>query len=120
VTFRKADLNCSNVVPGAAMLTPFAGLAERKRMLGQYLDQYILQPPANAKAITVEVEVDEAFLNEVSEKIEGFSGREISKLAISWQAAAYGTSAATLSKVLSMILEYNVLLIQAMWLYSRA
>ena len=27
---------------------------------------------------------------------EGFSGREISKLAIAWQAAAYGTETATL------------------------
>ena len=32
------------------------------------------------------------------ERIEGFSGREINKLAVAWQAAAYGQANATLDK----------------------
>merc|ERR1711968_5416 len=45
---------------------------ERAKMIAQYMDKYLLKPT------------------------EGFSGREISKLAIAWQAAAYGTEDANL------------------------
>lgn len=69
---------------------------ERMRMLSQYLDQYLLHPPQGSRPITVEG-VDEDVLGEVARTIEGYSGREISKLAIAWQAAAYGTDDTTLT-----------------------
>lgn len=34
----------------------------------------------------------DSHLQDVADLTEGFSGREIAKLAIAWQAAAYGTS----------------------------
>ena len=40
--------------------------------------------------------IDEATLRSVAVSTEGYSGREISKLVIAWQAAAYGTANATL------------------------
>jgi ATPase family AAA domain-containing protein 3A/B len=77
---------------------------ERMRMLSQYMDQYLLHPPQGSRRITVEG-VDEEVLGEVATKIEGYSGREISKLAIAWQAAAYGTDDTVLDvKLLNEVL----------------
>lgn len=70
---------------------------ERLRMISQYMDTFLLHPPAGSKQITVEG-VDEALLRSFATSTEGYSGREISKLAIAWQAAAYGTDNATIDK----------------------
>ena len=75
------------------------GYDERLRMVSQYMEQYLLKPIAKgARPITVNDDVNEEVLRMVAERTEGFSGREISKLAIAWQAAAYGTENATLDK----------------------
>jgi ATPase family AAA domain-containing protein 3A/B len=71
------------------------GYDERLRMITQYMDQYLLHPAGGSKTITVSDEVNEDVLKQVAEKTENYSGREISKLAIAWQAAAYGTENAT-------------------------
>ena len=44
--------------------------------------------------------MDAAAVSSVVDRIEGFSGREISKLAIAWQAAAYGRPDATIDAAL--------------------
>lgn len=52
--------------------------------------------------------VDAKFINQLAGATAGFSGREISKLAIAWQAAAYGTANATIDVALmQMVLEEN-------------
>jgi ATPase family AAA domain-containing protein 3A/B len=56
-----------------------------------------LKPPAWAKAVTTEGIGNEE-IEQVVQATEGFSGRAISKLAIAWQAAAYGTEGAVLDK----------------------
>lgn len=75
------------------------GLVERQRMLMHYLDKYILRTESGAKQIVVEG-VNEALMREVAQDTDGFSGREISKLVIAWQAAAYGTEDAKLDAFL--------------------
>merc|ERR1712226_1416435 len=72
-------------------------LEERRRMIAMYMDRYLLHPSA-AKKITLEDGVGEAEIDEVAQQTEGFSGRAISKLAIAWQAAAYGTTGAVLDQ----------------------
>jgi ATPase family AAA domain-containing protein 3A/B len=76
-------------------------LDERLRMITQYIDRYLLNPPKGSKPIVV-ADVDEATLNYCAEQTVGFSGREISKLVIAWQAAAYGTANATMTKELML------------------
>jgi ATPase family AAA domain-containing protein 3A/B len=84
------------------------GYDERLRMITQYMDKYLIHPTGNSRPITV-TDVEEETLRVVATKTEGFSGREISKLAIAWQAAAYGTHNATLSaELLLQILEENI------------
>jgi ATPase family AAA domain-containing protein 3A/B len=73
-------------------------VAERKQLIVQYMEQYLLNPPNKyAKRVTTQ-DIGEAEIQQVAEMTEGFSGRAISKLAIAWQAAAYGTSNAILDK----------------------
>ena len=74
------------------------GAEERKRMIAMYIDKYILNPPGRwSKAVTTEG-IGDAEIDEVVNLTEGFSGRAISKLAIAWQAAAYGTQDAKLDR----------------------
>lgn len=75
------------------------GLEERLRMLTQYVGKFILHTEPGAKPIVVEG-LTEGLLREVAQDTEGFSGREISKLVIAWQAAAYGTVDARLDAFL--------------------
>jgi len=77
---------------------------ERKRMITQYMQMYLLDTPNTSKKIIVDG-VNEDIINEFASQTEGYSGREISKLAIAWQAAAYGTENATIDvKVLREVL----------------
>ena len=46
--------------------------------------------------------MDDALLDLVVDATEGFSGREVAKLAIAWQAAAFGAQDATLTPELAM------------------
>ena len=82
-------------------------LDERLRMITQYIDIYLLNPPMGSKKIIVEG-VDENLIRSIAAATEGFSGREISKLAIAWQAAAYGTQNATVNpEMIAKVLEEN-------------
>lgn len=73
------------------------GVEERRTMIAMYIDKYLLKPPTWAKAVTT-VDIGDAEIEQVVQDTAGFSGRAISKLAIAWQAAAYGTEGAILTR----------------------
>ncbi|KAF0698768.1 Aste57867_10626 [Aphanomyces stellatus] len=75
------------------------GQDERVRMLQQYVDKYLLQSQSKAKKIIVQ-DIETEDLVAVAKRIEGFSGREISKLVIAFQAAAYGNANSEFTKAL--------------------
>jgi ATPase family AAA domain-containing protein 3A/B len=60
--------------------------------------------------IQVDSEVyDERFLELVASKTAGFSGRQMSKLVLAWQAAVFGSQAKTLSRALAeSVLEWRL------------
>mmetsp|Transcript_3081 Transcript_3081/g.4688 ORF Transcript_3081/g.4688 Transcript_3081/m.4688 type:complete len:381 (+) Transcript_3081:641-1783(+) len=72
------------------------GLDERARMISLYIKKYLRTRTGRAKSISME-SIDESHAMLVAEKTDGFSGREIAKLAIAWQAAAYGTKGSVFS-----------------------
>ncbi|KAJ1442992.1 ATPase family AAA domain-containing protein 3A [Ochromonadaceae sp. CCMP2298] len=72
---------------------------ERLRMIAQYMETYLLNPAGGSRSIKVEG-VDDELLRSFAERTESYSGREISKLAIAWQAAAYGTADATATRAM--------------------
>jgi ATPase family AAA domain-containing protein 3A/B len=77
------------------------GTDERRKMIKMYMDKYLSGDGGGSgwsKKIIVGEEVDDSMVEKVVKETEGWSGRQISKLAIAWQSAAYGTTGATLSE----------------------
>ncbi|PAA66771.1 hypothetical protein BOX15_Mlig006034g1 [Macrostomum lignano] len=68
-------------------------LAERERLVAHYYEKYVLQPSIDKRnKITVDPSIDHtAKCREIAAKTAGLSGREISKIAVAWQAAAYAS-----------------------------
>lgn len=74
------------------------GESERRKMIALYVEKYLLNPPGRwAKKVTT-VDIGDEEIERVVQESNGFSGRAISKLAIAWQAAAYGTEGAILDR----------------------
>jgi ATPase family AAA domain-containing protein 3A/B len=74
------------------------GVDERRRMIAMYIDKYLLNPPGRFTRKVVTEGIGDAEIEQVVAETDGFSGRAISKLAIAWQAAAYGTDGAILER----------------------
>ena len=101
------------------------GLDERRKMIDMYMDKFLrgmnvgplsvqssssflsdLFAGAGPTKIILDDGVDDALLQSVAERTEGFSGREIAKLTIAWQAAAYGSTNATFTpELLEVVLD---------------
>ncbi|KAF8822266.1 ATPase, AAA family protein [Cardiosporidium cionae] len=79
---------------------PLPGKQERHRMIQMYMEKYVFSA-AKAKQFKVDPEIDETFLEEMANKTEKFSGRQIAKLCISMQAAMYGSGTGALTKGLA-------------------
>lgn len=84
----------------------FSGQAERKRLLQQYFDMYIVRAGEQAKGlfggsaakINVDADgIDEEYWDALALRTEGFSGRAISKMMLSVQGAVYGRRDASLN-----------------------
>jgi len=73
------------------------GAEERRQMIAMYIDKYLIKPPGYAKAVVTDG-IGPSEIEQAVKMTEGFSGRSISKLAIAWQAAAYGTEGAAIDK----------------------
>ena len=67
-------------------------------MIAMYIEKYLLNPPGRfARKVQTE-DIGDKEIEQVVQETDGFSGRAISKLAIAWQAAAYGTDGAILDQ----------------------
>ncbi|VDK34132.1 unnamed protein product [Taenia asiatica] len=73
---------------------------ERERLICQYFDLYLLQPSMDRKQrIHLAGDIDyTAKCKEVAARTEGLSGRELSKIAIAWQTAAFSSKDGTLNE----------------------
>ena len=73
-----------------------------------YLDKYLRAPPPSptARRIVVDESLTPAHVAAAIDATDGFSGREISKLAIAWQAASYGSADARFTpEIMASVLE---------------
>jgi len=72
---------------------------ERERLVRLYFDKYVLEPATDSKQRLKLGEMDfGAKCSEIADKVEGMSGREISKLAVAWQAMGYASIDGTLTE----------------------
>jgi ATPase family AAA domain-containing protein 3A/B len=74
------------------------GEVERRQMVALYIEKYLLNPPGRWSKKVTTVDIGDEEIERVVQESGGFSGRSISKLAIAWQAAAYGTEGAILTR----------------------
>ncbi|XP_074625363.1 ATPase family AAA domain-containing protein 3-like [Acropora palmata] len=76
-------------------------LEERVRLVRQYFDEHVLKP-ATTGSRTSRLKIANFDFNvkckRIAEATEGLSGREISKIAIAWQASAYGSADGVLTE----------------------
>ncbi|KAK6639865.1 hypothetical protein RUM43_008140 [Polyplax serrata] len=68
------------------------GIEERERLVRLYFDKFVLQPAAEgARRLKVEQFDYSALCTKMAAMSAGMSGREIAKLGVAWQAAAYAS-----------------------------
>uniref|UniRef100_A0A671LZA2 AAA+ ATPase domain-containing protein n=1 Tax=Sinocyclocheilus anshuiensis TaxID=1608454 RepID=A0A671LZA2_9TELE len=70
------------------------GLEERERLVRLYFDRYVLE---RLKLAQFDYGLK---CSEIAKHVEGMSGREISKLAVAWQAAAYSSEDGVLTEAM--------------------
>lgn len=75
------------------------GTEERFRMIKQYIDQMLKNVSDGAKPITLG-EFDDSLIHDIVKQTKGYSGREINKLVIAWQSAAYGNANAFIDEAM--------------------
>jgi ATPase family AAA domain-containing protein 3A/B len=79
------------------------GLSERERLVRLYFDKFVLQPATQgAKRLKVAQFDYGALCSRIAKETEGMSGREIAKLGVSWQAAAYASEDGVLTEAMIM------------------
>ncbi|KAM4015414.1 ATPase family AAA domain-containing protein 3A [Anomaloglossus baeobatrachus] len=77
------------------------GLEERERLVRLYFDKYVLQPASEGKQRLKIAQFDYGKKCSALAKItQGMSGREISKLGVAWQAAAYASEDGVLTEAM--------------------
>ncbi|XP_073512936.1 ATPase family AAA domain-containing protein 3-A [Phyllobates terribilis] len=77
------------------------GLEERERLVRLYFDKYVLQPASKGKQRMKIAQFDYGKkCSELAKITQGMSGREISKLGVAWQAAAYASEDGVLTEAM--------------------
>lgn len=88
---------------------PLPSEKERRRMLGMFMEEHIHRPTRRGKVIEVDPALDDAFLDDVAQRTEGFSGRQLAKLVLAYQAAVFGSGTTRLTSGLAeAVLKYKL------------
>lgn len=70
---------------------------ERHRMLEMFMEEHVHQPTRKGRLIEVDEAINSDFLLKVAERTDGFSGRQIAKLVLAYQAAVFGSGTTRLT-----------------------
>lgn len=75
------------------------GLEERERIVRLYFDKFVLQPAIEGNKRLKVAQFDySALCSKIAKMTEGMSGRELAKLGVTWQAAAYASEDGVLTE----------------------
>ncbi|XP_011495680.1 PREDICTED: ATPase family AAA domain-containing protein 3 [Ceratosolen solmsi marchali] len=79
------------------------GLEERERLVRLYFDKFVLQPALEGKRRLKIAQFDYGELcKRMASITEGLSGRELAKLGVAWQAAAYASANGVLTQEMAI------------------
>lgn len=79
------------------------GREERERLVRLYFDKFVLQPAIEGNKRLKVAQFDYSGLcSKIAELTEGMSGRELAKLGVAWQAAAYASEDGVLTEQMIM------------------
>ncbi|PNF43273.1 ATPase family AAA domain-containing protein 3 [Cryptotermes secundus] len=79
------------------------GREERERLVRLYFDQFVLKPAMEGRRRLKLAQFDYGLLcSQIASMTEGMSGREIAKLGVAWQAAAYASEDGVLTEQMVM------------------
>jgi len=88
---------------------PLPSVKERTRMMEMFMQEHIHKPTRKGRIIEVDDALDEAFIQDVAVRTEGFSGRQIAKLVLAYQAAVFGSGTTRLTTGLAeTVLQYKL------------
>lgn len=77
------------------------GPDERERLVRLYFDRYVLEPATGGRQRLKLAQFDYGLkCSEIADRVAGMSGREISKLGVAWQAAAYSSEDGVLTEAM--------------------
>uniref|UniRef100_A0A8C2XP38 ATPase family AAA domain containing 3A n=1 Tax=Cyclopterus lumpus TaxID=8103 RepID=A0A8C2XP38_CYCLU len=77
------------------------GLDERERLVRMYFDKFVLGPATTGRQRLKLAQFDYGQkCSDIAKRAEGMSGREISKLGVAWQAAAYSSEDGVLTEAM--------------------
>ncbi|XP_031423970.1 ATPase family AAA domain containing 3 [Clupea harengus] len=77
------------------------GLEERERLVRLYFDRYVLEPATGGRQRLKLAQFDYGQkCSDIAKRAESMSGREISKLGVAWQAAAYSSEDGVLTEAM--------------------
>uniref|UniRef100_A0A4W6BXF5 ATPase family AAA domain containing 3A n=1 Tax=Lates calcarifer TaxID=8187 RepID=A0A4W6BXF5_LATCA len=77
------------------------GLEERERLVRLYFDKFVLGPATTGRQRLKLAQFDYGQkCSDIAKQAEGMSGREISKLGVAWQAAAYSSEDGVLTEAM--------------------
>ncbi|KAG5308461.1 ATAD3 protein, partial [Acromyrmex insinuator] len=81
----------------------FPGREERERLVRLYFDKFVLQPAIEGNKRLKIAQFDYSSLcSKMADLTEGMSGRELAKLGVTWQAAAYASEDGVLTEKMVM------------------
>jgi ATPase family AAA domain-containing protein 3A/B len=84
-------------------------LNERVKMLEMFMEEHIHSPTRKGRLIEVDEGINSEFLQNVAARTEGFSGRQIAKLVLAYQAAVFGSGTTRLTTGLAeTVLSYKL------------
>jgi len=88
---------------------PLPSIKERLRMMEMFMDQHVHKPTRKGRLIEVDDGINAAFLQDVAERTDGFSGRQLAKLVLAYQAAVFGSGTTRLTTGLAeTVLRYKL------------
>lgn len=80
---------------------PLPSVKERKQMVKMFMEEHIFLPTKTGAKIEVDEAINDAYMEQMAVRMEGFSGRQVAKTVLALQSAVFGSGTSMLTKGLA-------------------